>query len=92
MTTTKTPSEQADEIVEMFKKQRMEIMTRQDSIPCVMSDFPTTKSAINCAILHVTGIIEVLERLVKDSLLPSAALIKELDEQRNLLTILKNKL
>ena len=79
MTTTKTLSEQADEIVEMF------------TLQLFMYPGMTDKKVVNIAILHVTGIIEVLEKVMKDSLLPSTALIKELDDYQQILTILKSR-
>jgi len=71
----KTPSEQADDIVGMFNKQLF------------MVSGITDRKILETAILHVTGIIEVLERLQGDDLADD-----ELENYQQILTILKEKL
>lgn len=59
------PEVKGDELIEKFKKNRMDILTKQDSIPCILSDFPTQKTATKCAIIAVEEIISQLENLHK---------------------------
>lgn len=84
MTTTKTPSEQADEIVEMFRDTCTiyEWTGRGYNV----DELTTIKCQTIAAVKHVTGIIEVLERI------PPYASIREFNHYQQILTILKEKL
>ena len=69
MTTTKTPEQEANELVEMFKARRVGIFTRLDSVPYMVSGIPylisgflTPYSAAELAVLHVERLIEVLSK------------------------------
>lgn len=83
--TTKTPSEQADEIVEMFRDCIDEYPVRC-SLYCNGGDIERKPASISLAILHVTGIIDVLEELPEVIVLPAK------NRYKQILTILKEKL
>lgn len=85
--TTKTPSEQADEIVEMFA----EIINLRDF------DGPHWEKELDicstdCAILHVTGIIEVLWEIDEAVGKGSISILPQINHYQQILTILKEKL
>ena len=41
----------------------MDILTTQDSVPCVMSDYPTFKTAKKCALITVENLIKENEEI-----------------------------
>ena len=54
-----TPQEKARELVEDFMSVRMEIKTKMDSIPTVISDYPSPDTAKKCALIAVNEIISI---------------------------------
>lgn len=79
---TKSPEQEANELVEMFKAHRVGIFIRLDSIPYMLSDFLTPYSAAELAVLHVERLIEVLV---------SMNCGKEIPHYQQVLSILKDK-
>lgn len=87
----KTPSEQADEIVEMFA----EIINLRDF------DGPHWEKELDicstdCAILHVTGIIEVLKRdnnIIVDGEYPYMVSVNQdaIDHHQSILSVLEGR-
>ena len=73
--TTKNPSEQADEIVWMFRKV-----------------VPFKEDYMQLAILHVTGIIEVLWNIDNVIGKDSISILPQINHYQQILTILKEKL
>ena len=55
-----TPQEKASEIILKYQDTRMDILTTQDSCPCIFSDFPTFKTAQKCALIAVSEILNEL--------------------------------
>lgn len=86
--TTKTPSEQADEIVEMFRD-CIDDYPVECTVYCSGGDIEREPASVSLAILHVTGIIEVLERC---KALDHGFVLRELNEHKQILDILKSKL
>lgn len=89
--TNKTPSEQADEIVEMFRDCIDEYPVRC-SLYCNGGDIERKPASISLAILHVTGIIEVLWNIDNVIGKDSISILPQINHYQQILTILKEKL
>lgn len=75
----KTPEQQADEIVEMFRSE-------------LLRTAGTSSGMLPCAILHVTGIIEVLWNIDNVIGKDSISILPQINHYQQILTILKSKL
>ena len=56
-----TPEEKANELIEKFKSFSHDILTTMDSVPCIISDIPTEKTAKQCAAICVHEVLNVLD-------------------------------